>query len=68
MFGRFGWTEILLIVLVFIILFGHKKISTVMKDIAGGINVFKKELKSEPKPEAPAKKSAKKTPVKKKTK
>lgn len=45
MFGRFGWGEILIIVVLVIILFGHNKIPGMMKNLADGLNVFKKELK-----------------------
>lgn len=45
MFGRIGWTEILIIVVLVLILFGSAKIPNMMKNIADGINVFKKELK-----------------------
>lgn len=45
MFGRFGAWEILIIVLLVVILFGHAKIPGMMKNLANGINVFKKELK-----------------------
>ncbi len=45
MFGRFGWAEILVIVVLVLILFGHNKIPGMMKNLADGINVFKKELK-----------------------
>ena len=45
MFGRFGWAEILVIVVLVLILFGHKKIPGMMKNLADGINIFKKELK-----------------------
>lgn len=45
MFGRFGPWEILIIVLLVVILFGHAKIPGMMKNLAGGIKVFKKELK-----------------------
>lgn len=74
MFGRFGWAEILVIVVLVLILFGHNKIPGMMKNLADGINIFKKELK-ETKPAAkdvpgvaapavkksPAKAAAKKT-------
>ena len=65
MFGRLGWTEILVIVVLVMILFGHKKIPGMMKNLADGLNVFKKELKStkEPVKSEPVKK----TVVKKKT-
>ena len=73
MFGRFGWAEILVIVVLVIILFGHNKIPGMMKNLADGLKVFKKEMKTEPKKEAPAKKTAvkkatKKSPVGKKAK
>ena len=66
MFGRFGWAEILVIVVLVVILFGHNKIPGMMKNLADGLNVFKKEMKTEPKAAEPAKKAAtKKTPVRK---
>lgn len=46
MFGRFGWAEILVIVILVLILFGHNKIPGMMKNLANGINIFKKELKN----------------------
>lgn len=49
MFGRFGWAEILIIVVLVAILFGHNKIPTMMKNLANGLNVFKKELKTDKK-------------------
>ncbi|MDW2995221.1 MAG: twin-arginine translocase TatA/TatE family subunit [Alphaproteobacteria bacterium] len=65
MFGRLGWTEILVIVILVMILFGHKKIPGMMKNLADGLNVFKKELKNT---KAPAKSEpVKKATVKKKT-
>ena len=71
-----GFWEILLIVILVLILFGHSKIPDLMKNLANGINVFKKELKDnkgEDKPvtekpavSAPVKKVvAKKAPAKK---
>lgn len=75
MFGRFGWTEILLILILVLILFGHNKIPGMMRNLANGINVFKREIKDAPKSDekkpaakkAPAKKSvAKKKPTQKK--
>ena len=66
MFGRFGWAEILVIVVLVVILFGHNKIPGMMKNLADGLNVFKKEMKTEPAPEKPAPKATpKKKPVKK---
>ena len=44
---RAGFWEILLIVLLVLILFGHGKIPQLMKNMADGINVFKKELKDD---------------------
>ena len=46
MFGRLGWMEILLIVVLLVILFGHKSIPGMMKNLANGINTFKHELKN----------------------
>ena len=71
MFGRLGWMEIIVIVLLLVILFGHAKIPTMMRNLAGGIKTFKKEMKEddtkkpEPKKE-PAKKPAPKRRVVKK--
>lgn len=58
-----GWTEILLIVVLVILLFGHNKFPGMMKNLADGFKVFKKEMK-EP---VPAKQAGtqKKQPVKK---
>ena len=63
---RFGVWEIVIIVLLIVILFGHNKIPGMMKNLADGLNVFKKELKSDAKPAAPAEKSVAKKPVAKK--
>lgn len=66
MFGRFGWAEILVIVVLVVILFGSNKIPGMMKNLADGLNIFKKEIKEE---KQPAKKTtAKKVSVKKVTK
>ncbi len=72
MFGRFGWAEILLIVVLVMILFGSAKIPSIMKNLADGINVFKKEMKTKDAPvtkptavKKPVKKSPAKKPVKK---
>ena len=65
MFGRLGWAEILIIVVLVVILFGHAKIPGMMKNLADGLNVFKKELKkTAPKQEEKSQKKA--TPKKKK--
>lgn len=45
--GNFGATEIILIVLVLILLFGGKKIPELMKGLGQGIKQFKKGLKGE---------------------
>lgn len=58
------WQIVLVIVLVFI-LFGSSKIPDMMKNLAGGINVFKKELKDDKSQEAPKKASAAKSVAKK---
>lgn len=60
---RLGWTEIILIVILVMILFMSNKIPGMMRNLANGVNVFKKELKDTKKPEQ--KKSPKKSPVKK---
>lgn len=61
------WQIVLVIVLIFI-LFGSNKIPDMMKNLAGGINVFKKELKDDKKEDVPVKKPvAKKSGAKKAT-
>lgn len=57
---RLGWMEIALIVLLVVILFGHNKFPGMMKNLAEGLNIFKKEVKK------PAKMPEKKSVVKKK--
>ncbi len=54
---RMGVWEIIIIVLLVVILFGHNKIPGMMKNLADGLNIFKKEMKSEPKAKAPVEKS-----------
>ncbi len=63
MFGRFGWAEILVIVVLVLILFGHNKIPGMMKNLADGINTFKKEIKnkSQKDPKKPVKAGARPT-------
>ena len=61
---RLGWTEIILIVILVMILFMSNKIPGLMRNLADGINVFKKELKDTKKKEP--KKAVKKAPAKKK--
>lgn len=70
---RPGFWQIVLVIVLLVILFGSNKIPEMMRNLAGGINVFKKELKDDKKETAapPAKKpvakkaAVKKTPVKK---
>ena len=58
---RFGIWEILIIVLLVVILFGSAKIPAMMKNLANGVKVFKKEIKSdEQKKPAKQKKTKKK--------
>lgn len=45
--GMFGPTEIILIVLVVVILFGGRKIPELMKGIGQGMKEFKKATKAE---------------------
>ena len=61
---RWGFWEIILIVVLVVILFGSAKIPTMMKNIADGVKVFKKEIKEKP----VAKKTTKKKTVAKKAK
>ncbi len=46
MFGNFGSTEILLIALVLLLLFGAKRLPDIAKGIGKGIKDFKKEISS----------------------
>ncbi|HNY25063.1 MAG TPA: twin-arginine translocase TatA/TatE family subunit [Alphaproteobacteria bacterium] len=64
---RTGFWEIFLIIILVLILFGHAKIPDVMKNLANGINVFKKELKGTNTEKEPSKKQATKKPAVKKT-
>lgn len=57
MFGRLGWMEILVIVLLLVVLFGHAKIPGMMKNLANGLKVFKKEMKTDKRPEKESKES-----------
>jgi len=40
-----GWTQILIVVVLVILLFGRGKISSIMGDVAKGIKSFKKGMK-----------------------
>jgi sec-independent protein translocase protein TatA len=53
--GRIGTTEILLIVLAVIILFGAKRIPELMRSLGGGVREFKKGMREEEKPTSEAK-------------
>jgi sec-independent protein translocase protein TatA len=63
---RFGFWEILLIVLLVFLLFGANKFPAMMKNLAEGVKVFKKEIKTTDK--KPVKKSPRKTSMNKATK
>ena len=67
MLGRFGWAEILLVVVLVMILFGSAKIPSIMKNLADGINVFKKEMKPAQADKVPVEKPAVKKPAVKKS-
>lgn len=45
MFSNFGVTEILIIVLIVVILFGGKKIPELFKGLGSGMKEFKKAIK-----------------------
>lgn len=45
MFGKLGWTEILVILAIVLIFFGPKRIPELAKSIGQGIRSFKKGLK-----------------------
>jgi len=68
MFGRLGWMEILVIVLLLVILFGHAKIPGMMRNLANGLKVFKKEMKTDDKKAivVDSKSAPKKKPVRRK--
>ena len=67
---RWGFWEIILIVILVVILFGSAKIPGMMKNIADGVKVFKKEIKEKPsqKPVATKKSAPKRKAVAKKVK
>lgn len=65
---RPGFWQIVLVIVLLVVLFGSNKIPEMMKNLAGGINVFKKELKDdkkEPAASSATKPVAKKAAVKK---
>jgi len=47
MFGNLGFTEILIIVLILVILFGAKKIPELAQGLGKGMREFKKSLKED---------------------
>ena len=49
-----SWSHILIVLVLFVLLFGRGKISELMGDVAQGIKSFKKGM-AEDEPEAPAK-------------
>lgn len=55
---RFGFWEIILIVALVVILFNSAKIPAIMKNLADGVKIFKKEVKDKPVKKPVAKKSA----------
>jgi len=48
MFGNLGITELLLIAVIVIVLFGAKRIPEIMKGLGEGIRGFKKGLSGDP--------------------
>jgi sec-independent protein translocase protein TatA len=52
-----GFWQILLLILVIVLLFGHGKISSVMGDVAKGIKSFKKGMAEEDGPQKPTDKT-----------
>ena len=46
--GNIGWTGIIIIAILVVILFGKGKISSIMGDLAKGIKSFKKGLNDDP--------------------
>jgi sec-independent protein translocase protein TatA len=48
--GRIGATEIIVILVIVLLLFGGKKIPELMKGLGSGINEFKKASKGEEQP------------------
>ncbi len=46
--GNIGWTGIIIIAILIVILFGKGKISSIMGDLAKGIKSFKKGMSDEP--------------------
>ncbi len=49
--GMFGPTEIVIIILVLVLLFGGRKIPELMRGLGQGMKEFKKATKDEPEPQ-----------------
>ena len=49
--GNIGWTGIIIIAILVVILFGKGKISSIMGDLAKGIKSFKKGMSDDKSPE-----------------
>ncbi len=49
--GNIGWTGIIIIAILVVILFGKGKISSIMGDLAKGIKSFKKGMSDDKPPE-----------------
>ncbi len=48
MFGKFGVTELIIILVIVLLIFGGRgKISTIMGDLGSGLKAFKKSVKDE---------------------
>ena len=45
--GNFGWSGIIIVAILIVILFGKGKISSIMGDLAKGIKSFKKGMSDE---------------------
>ena len=45
--GNFGWSGILIVAVLVVLLFGRGKISSIMGDVAKGIKSFKKGMSDE---------------------
>jgi sec-independent protein translocase protein TatA len=45
--GRLGWSEILIILLVLVVIFGPKKLPQLGKSIGEGLREFKKSVKTD---------------------
>jgi sec-independent protein translocase protein TatA len=65
MIGGIGWSEILVIILVVLVIFGAGRFPRIMEDFARGIKSFKKTMREEDKPK---KAPAKRTPAKRRSK